>query len=235
VTPACPLSPSPRKETGQARRGRPRFTVSASPRGSSRHRFLDRRARHGLSSVRRQVPLVQLDWLDEQRADPVRLVSEALLERTPGVFFAQEGVDRLGVAKLDECIGAHGQSVMRSDRTVYCPNPPSPTASTMTSQGSAHGRFQRAIHRRQLFAAEMAARELDGLSLTDALDLTLLIREADRRRYERAAVRWLERFIQERSPALADVALAATALSQLDGVGDQSLRDLLRYRPKPSM
>jgi len=67
----------------------------------------------------------------------------------------------------------------------------------MTSQGSAHGRFTRAIHRRQLFAAEMAARELDGLSLTDALDLTLLIREADRRRYERAAVRWLERFIQD--------------------------------------
>jgi hypothetical protein len=55
------------------------------------------------------------------------------------------------------------------------------------------GRFRRAIHRRQLFAAEMAARELDGLSLTDALALTLLIREADRRRYERAAVRWLER------------------------------------------
>jgi hypothetical protein len=105
----------------------------------------------------------------------------------------------------------------------------------MTSQGSAHGRFQRAIHRRQLFAAEMAARELDGLSLTDALDLTLLIREADRRRYERAAVRWLERFVLERTPTLADVALAATALSQLDGVGDQSLRDLLRYRPKRSM
>jgi hypothetical protein len=34
-------------------------------------------------------------------------------------------------------------------------------------------------------AAEMA-RELDGLSLTDALDLALLIRDADRRRYEQA-------------------------------------------------
>jgi hypothetical protein len=30
------------------------------------------------------------------------------------------------------------------------------------------------------------ARELDGLSLTDALDLALLIRDADRRRYEQA-------------------------------------------------
>jgi hypothetical protein len=103
-----------------------------------------------------------------------------------------------------------------------------------TSQGSAHGRFQRAIQRRQLFAAEMAPRELDGLSLTDALNLTLLIREPDRRRYERAAVRWLERFIEERRPTLVDLALAATALSQLDGVGDQSLRDLLRHRPRDS-
>jgi hypothetical protein len=78
----------------------------------------------------------------------------------------------------------------------------------------------------------MAARELDSISLSDALDLTILIREADKRRYERAAVRWLERFIQERRPTLMDLALAATALSQLDGVGDQSLRDLLRHRPR---
>jgi hypothetical protein len=33
----------------------------------------------------------------------------------------------------------------------------------MTSQGAAHGRFQRAIHRRHLLAAEMAAREMGGL------------------------------------------------------------------------
>ena len=137
------------------------------------------------------------------------------------------------LVELNQGEGAHAQSV-RSDRAVYCPNQPSPTASTMTSQGSAHGRFRRAIHRRQLFAAEMAARELEGLSLIDALDLTLLIREADRRRYERAAVRWLERFIQERRPTLMDLALAATALAQLDGVGDQSLRDLLRHRPRDS-
>jgi hypothetical protein len=73
---------------------------------------------------------------------------------------------------------------------------------------------------------------LTVFSLTDALALALLIREADRRRYERAAVRWLERFIQERGSTLADVALAAAALSQVDGVGDQSLRDLLRCRPR---
>jgi hypothetical protein len=59
----------------------------------------------------------------------------------------------------------------------------------------------------------MAARELEGLSLSDALDLTLLIREADRRRYEHAAIRWLERFIQERGPTLADVRTFATCFA----------------------
>lgn len=137
------------------------------------------------------------------------------------VLFAKEQVDCLRVAKFDQRVRAHRPSVMRSGERGYCPVQPSPTASTMTSQGSAHGRFQRAIHRRQLFAAEVAAREMEGpLSLADALDLTLLIREANRPRYERAAVRWLERFIQERGATLADVALAATALTQLDGVGD---------------
>jgi hypothetical protein len=34
----------------------------------------------------------------------------------------------------------------------------------MTSQGTAHGRFERAIHRRHLLAAEMAAREMGGVA-----------------------------------------------------------------------
>lgn len=38
----------------------------------------------------------------------------------------------------------------------------------MTSQGTAHGRFQRAIRDRHLRRAEMAARELGELALPDA-------------------------------------------------------------------
>jgi hypothetical protein len=38
----------------------------------------------------------------------------------------------------------------------------------MTSQGTAHGRFQRAIHSRNVFQAELAIRELGRLSLLDA-------------------------------------------------------------------
>jgi hypothetical protein len=33
----------------------------------------------------------------------------------------------------------------------------------MTSQGTAQGRFQRAIQRRHLYAAEMAAREMNAI------------------------------------------------------------------------
>lgn len=45
----------------------------------------------------------------------------------------------------------------------------------MTSQGSARARFQRAVKRRHLLAAETAARELGTLSLSVALSLCLLI------------------------------------------------------------
>ena len=69
---------------------------------------------------------------------------------------------------------------------------------TMTSQGTARGRFQRAIHAPHVQNAEMAAREMGGLSLADALTAN-----ADPARYERAAFAVLQRFIGERLlPAL---------------------------------
>jgi hypothetical protein len=102
----------------------------------------------------------------------------------------------------------------------------------MTSQGTAHGRFQRAIHRRHVQAPEMAAREMGGPSLADALLLCELLAKADPSRYERAALRWLQRFIDERLPPLTEVALAASALAELRhgkrNVGIETLRRLLR-------
>jgi hypothetical protein len=85
----------------------------------------------------------------------------------------------------------------------------------MTSQGSPHGRFQRAIVRRHLLAAEMAAREMGSLSLLDALALCELMAMVEPARYEHAALRWLERFMDERLPPLTEVALAAAALAEL--------------------
>jgi hypothetical protein len=102
----------------------------------------------------------------------------------------------------------------------------------MTSQGTAHGRFERAIRRGHVQAAEMAARAMGGLSLADALLLCELLAKADRARYERAALRWLQRFIDERLPPLTEVALAASALADLRhgrrSVGVEALKRLLR-------
>jgi hypothetical protein len=103
----------------------------------------------------------------------------------------------------------------------------------MTSQGTAHGRFERAVHRGHVQAAEMAAREMGGLSLADALMLCELLANADPQRYERAALRWLERFINERLPPLTEVSLAASALADLRhgerNVGVEALKRLLRH------
>jgi hypothetical protein len=63
----------------------------------------------------------------------------------------------------------------------------------MTSQGSAHARFQRAIQRGDLLNAETAARELGALSVSDALALVLLYQRAGDERFERAARRWIRR------------------------------------------
>jgi len=85
----------------------------------------------------------------------------------------------------------------------------------MTSQVTAHDCFQRAIQRRNVQAAEIAAREMGGLSLADALLLCELLANVDPARYERAALRWLQQFVDERLPPLTEVALAASALAEL--------------------
>jgi len=103
----------------------------------------------------------------------------------------------------------------------------------MTSQGTAHARFERAIHRRHLLAAEMAAKEMGGLSLLDTLSLIELMAMVEPARYERAALRWLERFMDERLPPLTEVALAAAALAELRhghrNAGVDALKRLLRH------
>lgn len=57
----------------------------------------------------------------------------------------------------------------------------------MTSQGTPHGRFQRAIGDRHLRRASMAAVELGNLGLADALALTLLMGDLGDERWPRAA------------------------------------------------
>ncbi len=86
----------------------------------------------------------------------------------------------------------------------------------MTSQGSAHGRFVRAIKTRNLFQAELAIRELGTLSLLDALDYLDLLAELRPAKLERAAVRWHGRLEAEAATlTLAESQLALAALAAL--------------------
>jgi hypothetical protein len=60
----------------------------------------------------------------------------------------------------------------------------------MTSQGSAHGRFTRAMQRRNLFDAEIAIREMRGASLLLLIDYLDLLAETKPEKLEQAALRW---------------------------------------------
>ena len=62
--------------------------------------------------------------------------------------------------------------------------------SAMTSQGSASGRFTRAIQQRNLFMAEAALREMGNPSLIWALDYVILLAELQPAKAKTAALRW---------------------------------------------
>lgn len=103
----------------------------------------------------------------------------------------------------------------------------------MTSQGSASGRFQRAIARGNLFQAELAAREMGGL-LGQALNLCRLLAAHNDPRFERAAVSWHGRFVIERGvDRLAESQLVLAVLSELPWNVEEietALRRLARRR-----
>ena len=84
----------------------------------------------------------------------------------------------------------------------------------MTAEAHAQVRFRRAIERRALWAAEDAARELPNLSLEDALQLVHLYAERESPKYEKAALRWLERYLTEGSPRLQHFAEVAADLAK---------------------
>ena len=83
----------------------------------------------------------------------------------------------------------------------------------MTAQPHAHVRFRIAIERRALWAAEDAARELPKLPLEDALQLVKLYAERGSPKYEKAALRWLERYLTEGSPRLQHFADVTASLA----------------------
>src|SRR5512142_2121820 len=99
----------------------------------------------------------------------------------------------------------------------------------MTSQGTADGRFTRAIQQRNLFAAQIALREMGGSpSLLVALDYLALLAELKPERFLAGAVRWHGRLeLEAPTLTLAESQFALSALAML-GDGDRNAVDLLR-------
>jgi hypothetical protein len=102
----------------------------------------------------------------------------------------------------------------------------------MTSQGSASGRFTRAIQQRNLFGAEVALREMGRPSLMLALDYVILLAELQPAKAKVAALRWHGRLeLEAPTLTLAESQFALAALTALcDGNRDAVgvLRRLLR-------
>jgi hypothetical protein len=87
----------------------------------------------------------------------------------------------------------------------------------VTAQPHAQVRFRRAIERRALWLAEDAARELPNLPLEELLQLVHLYAEKESPKYQRAALRWLERYLAEGSPGLQHFAEIASELAAREG------------------
>lgn len=67
----------------------------------------------------------------------------------------------------------------------------------MTAQGSAYTRLRRALDRSNVLEALSAASELEHVGLVEALELTLLLRDHEPSKFQRAALRWHGRYCRE--------------------------------------
>jgi hypothetical protein len=96
---------------------------------------------------------------------------------------------------------------------------PAPERSAgLTSQGHPLTIFRRSIEVGNVVAAELAAREMRGLSLTDALDFTALVALRNRERSRRMAARWLQRWLDDTPGAtIDDAVMVAGCLAALGG------------------
>jgi len=85
----------------------------------------------------------------------------------------------------------------------------------VTSQGHPGARLQRALAAGNLTAAEQAAFEVPFIPLEQARKLLELYAEKGDPKYERAALRYLHRYLDETTePSLVDVAQVAGLLAE---------------------
>jgi hypothetical protein len=84
----------------------------------------------------------------------------------------------------------------------------------VTSEGHPGARLRRAIEGRNLTAAEQAAFERPFIPLVDARALVELYAEKGDPKFERAALKYLARYLTEANPSLTDVAQVAALLAE---------------------
>jgi hypothetical protein len=84
----------------------------------------------------------------------------------------------------------------------------------VTSEGHPGTRLQRALAIGNLIAAEQAAFEVAFIPLEQARALVELYAEKGERKYERAALKYLRRYLDESDPSLVDVAQVAAVLAE---------------------
>jgi hypothetical protein len=100
---------------------------------------------------------------------------------------------------------------------VFALPPPSPVI---------RARLDRALETHDLAAVRAAARDLPSIvTLRDAVDVLVLMLDADDPTFEPAALRWLARFLRECDGVTLPEALAA--LEALDGLAQQDARATL--------
>jgi hypothetical protein len=90
------------------------------------------------------------------------------------------------------------------------------------ARGHPYSRFQRGLKTGNAHLALDAARELERITLEDALGLCMVLRK-DTRRYQRAAARWLSRYHTEvESVTLSEIREVADLLAALPVFGTEA-------------
>jgi hypothetical protein len=102
----------------------------------------------------------------------------------------------------------------------------------MTSDGSPHARFRRALLTKNLTLIDAAARELRHLALDDALRMLVVMADRGDARFDRAAARFAARAITEARLGLAEARYVLALVEALphspDTIGELLRRTLQR-------
>jgi hypothetical protein len=178
-----------------------------------------------LTNQREQLPLAEV---------PPAVCVHDLAELRMGRFVQSCRLSRGTPVNGDAMCAGTGSGRTGKPRVEAQPTPATGSANicSMTTQGSASGRFTRAIQQRNLFAAEIALREMGDPSLMLALEYVILLAELRPDKAKVAALRWHGRLeLEARTLTLAESQFALAALAALCGGNRDAigvLRRLLR-------